>query len=117
MTTERNLPVADLRSQSKSLIELRDTRVKSERGAMLYLDPMKRGDVATLSLNGVSVLFVCGTPRARFDHATELLTLSRQIRSLPDAEWIFEQIYATFPGWRSREERNQNTIENLIEIK
>lgn len=117
MTTENTLTITDLKLHDRSLIEVRDEKIKADRGQLLYLDPMKRGDIATLNLSGQSILFVCGIPRARFDYETEVLTLSRQIRTLPDSEWILEQIYAAFPSWRSRVERNQPALDNCIEIK
>lgn len=88
--------------------------MKAERGPLLYLDPMKRGDIANLSLNGLSLLFVCGIPRARFDYNTGVLTLSRQLRSSSNSDWMIEQIYAAFPGWRSREECNQSTLDSFV---
>ena len=114
MIIARNLPVADLNFPSRTIIEVRDAKIKEERGALLYLDPMKRGDIATLNLNGQSLLFVCGIPRAQYDYHTEVLTLSRQIRWLPNSDWILQQIYAAFPGWRSRQECNQPTLDRMI---
>jgi hypothetical protein len=80
-----------------------------------YLDLLKHGDVAVLTIKGKSVVFICGVPRAAFDSQSGVLMMSRQINRLDSAEWHLEMIYAAIKvKWRRRLLCNQPSLDKLI---